>query len=135
MATITKIILAAASPEAVWSAIRDVGALHTRLVPGFVIDTRVEPGEPVVRIVTFANGHVAREPIVSCDDSARRLVWTVAGGATTHFNGAVEVFPEASGGSRVVWRTDLLPDTAAPAIDAAMTAGAAAMTAALGKLG
>jgi hypothetical protein len=35
----------------------------------------------------------------------------------------------------VVWRTDVLPDTAAAAIDAAMTAGAAAMTTALAKLG
>jgi hypothetical protein len=134
MATITKHIITAASPESAWAAVRDIGALHTRLVPGFVIDTRVEPGPPVVRVVTFANGSVAREPIVSCDDQARRLVWTVEGGTATHFNGSVEVVAEASG-SRVVWRSDVLPDEAAARIDAAMTAGAAAMTAALGKLG
>jgi carbon monoxide dehydrogenase subunit G len=134
MATITKIITTMASPDAVWSAIRDIGALHTRLVPGFVIDTRVEPGTPVVRVVTFANGSTVREPIVTLDDEARRLVWTVEGGAATHFNGSAQVFAEPSGGSRVVWRTDLLPDAAAPTIDAAMTAGAAAMTAALATL-
>jgi len=135
MATITKIIITTASPEVVWPAIRDIGALHTRLVPGFVIDTRVEAGPPVVRVVTFANGAVVREPIVSSDDHARRLVWTVEGGAATHFNGSVEVLAGASGGSRVVWRTDVLPDAAASTIDAAMTAGAAAMTTALAKLG
>ena len=135
MATITKIIITTASPEVVWPAIRDIAALHTRLVPGFVIDTRVEAGPPVVRVVTFANGAVAREPIVSSDDDARRLVWTVEGGAATHFNGSVEVLAGASGGSRVVWRTDVLPDAAASTIDAAMTAGAAAMTTALAKLG
>jgi hypothetical protein len=134
MATITKTIITPASPEAVWSAIRDIGALHTRLVPGFVVDTRVEPGTPVVRVVTFAGGAVVREPIVSSDDQARRLVWTVEGGAATHFNGSVEVLAGASGGSRVVWRSDVLPDGAATAIDAAMTAGAAAMTTALAKL-
>jgi hypothetical protein len=47
----------------------------------------------------------------------------------------VEVLAGPSGGSRVVWRTDVLPDAAAAKIDAAMTAGAAAMTTALAKLG
>lgn len=42
----------------VWDAARDVGALHTRLVPGFAVDTQLEEG---ARIVTFANG-VVREP-------------------------------------------------------------------------
>lgn len=135
MATITKCITSPASPAAVWSAVRDIGALHTRLVPGFVVDTRVEPGTPVVRVVTFANGAVAREPIVSVDDEARRLAWTVDGGAATHFNGSVEVLADVAGGARVVWRTDVLPDAAAATIDAAMTAGATAMSAALGKLG
>jgi hypothetical protein len=84
--------------------------------------------------VTFASGAVVREPIVS-NDQARRLVWTVEGAAATHFIGSVEVLAGASGGSRVVWRSDVLPDAAAATIDAAMTAGAAAMTTALAKLG
>jgi len=44
MGSICKKILTKAAIEDVWSAIRDIGALHTRLVPGFVTDTRVEPG-------------------------------------------------------------------------------------------
>ena len=36
MGSIRKEILTKAGIDAVWSAIRDVGALHTRLVPGFV---------------------------------------------------------------------------------------------------
>ena len=51
-------------------AIRDIGALHTRLVPGFVTDTRVEPG---ARIVTFGNGLVLREPITTVDDTLQRV--------------------------------------------------------------
>ena len=60
MATLHKNIFIAARPEQVWDAVRDIGALHTRLVPGFVLDTRVE-GD--TRVVTFANGRVVREPI------------------------------------------------------------------------
>ena len=45
---------------------RDFGALHTRLVPGFVTDTKLD-GD--ARIVTFANGTVARELLVDCDDN------------------------------------------------------------------
>jgi hypothetical protein len=72
MASIRKEILLQSSPEKVWAAVRDVGALHTRLVPGFVVDTRLEEG---ARVVTFGNGMVARELIVDLDDEARRLVW------------------------------------------------------------
>lgn len=53
MATIRKEITTVASPDDVWAAIRDIGALHTRLVPGFVVNTKLEPG---ARIVTFAMG-------------------------------------------------------------------------------
>jgi hypothetical protein len=100
----------------VWSAIRDVGALHTRLVPGFVTDTRIEPG---ARIVTFGNGMVLREPIIAVDDKARRLVWSVEGGRFTHYNASLQVFAER-GGSRVVWIADFLPDVAASDQHAAM---------------
>jgi carbon monoxide dehydrogenase subunit G len=131
MATICKQIFTEASPEAVWDALRDIGALHTRLVPGFVIDTRLEPG---ARVVTFGNGVTIREPIVTLDDDARRLVWTAEGGVTTHYNASAQVFAEPGGRARVVWLADLLPDAAAPAIEAAMEAGARAMKPALDAL-
>lgn len=123
MATLRREISTTASPEQAWAAIRDIGALHTRLVPGFVTDTRLEPG---ARIVTFANGMVVREPIVTLDDEQRRLVWTVEGGLTRHYNGSAQVFADGSG-SRVVWIADLLPDEAADAIGAMMTQGALVM--------
>ena len=67
MATVRKQVVTQAPPDQVWDAIRDVGALHTRLVPGFVTATRLEPG---ARIVTFANGVTVREPIVTLDEPA-----------------------------------------------------------------
>ena len=107
MASIRKEILVDARPEKVWDVVRDVGALHTRLVPGFVVDTRLEDD---VRTVTFGNGIVARERIVDVDDEARRLVWSVVGGRFTHHNASVQVFADGKGGSRLVWIADLLPN-------------------------
>ena len=129
MATIIKRISVRAGAQAAWDAVRDIGALHTRLVPGFVIDTQFEPG---ARVVTFANGATIREPIVALDEAERRLVWTAEGGRTRHYNAAAQVFAEGDG-ALVVWTSDFLPDEAGQAIDAAMTAGAAAMKAALDR--
>ena len=61
-----------ADPWNVWDAVRDVGAIHTRLAPDFVTDVTMD-GD--ARIVTFANGMTAKELIVDVDDAARRLVW------------------------------------------------------------
>ena len=73
MASIRKQILTKARPDDVWDALRDIGALHTRLVPGFVTDTSLEPG---ARIVTFGNGMVVRELIVAIEDGESRVVWS-----------------------------------------------------------
>jgi Polyketide cyclase / dehydrase and lipid transport len=107
MATIRSEIKTRARPSEVWSAIRDIGALHTRLVPGFVTDTKVEPG---ARVVTFVNGAILREPIVSLDDEARRLVWTHEGGRARHYNGALQVSELSDGMTSVVWNRGLAPE-------------------------
>ena len=73
MATIAVEVTTAAAPSLVWDAIRDIGALHTRLVPGFVVATELVPGG---RRVTFGNGRVVVEPIISSNDDMRRLAWT-----------------------------------------------------------
>src|SRR5207247_9184035 len=70
MASIRKEILIEARPEAVWDAVRDVGAVHERLAPGFVVDTRLEDG---ARIVTFASGLAARAMVVDVAEAARQL--------------------------------------------------------------
>ena len=108
MASIRKEILIEARPEAVWDAVRDVGAVHERLAPGFVVDTRLEDG---ARIVTFASGLVACELIVDVDDAARKLVWAVVGSPRlTHHNASLQVFADGERRSRVVWIADLLPN-------------------------
>jgi len=114
MATLHNSVLIEASPDAIWDAARDVGALHSRLVPGFVVKTELD-GD--ARIVTFGNGMVAREPIISVDDERRRLAWSAEGGRTTHYNAVLQVFAQGSG-SRVEWTTDLLPNEMASPIQA-----------------
>ena len=124
MGSIRKEIVTSAKPGDVWDAIRDVGALHTRLVPGFVIDTKLEPG---ARIVTFGNGMVVKEPIVDIDDPEKRLVWGAIGGPLTHYNGSVQVFPDGQSQSRVVWTADFLPNEAAAQLRAMIEQGMAVM--------
>ena len=128
MASLRREIVVRASADETWDAIADIGALHTRLVPGFVVATALEDN---ARVVTFANGVVLREPIVACDAAARRLVWTSEGGRATHYNAAVQASAEPAGGARIVWIVDVLPDSLAPEIAAAMDAGMAAMQRAL----
>jgi|SRR5829696_5612117 len=123
MATICKEVEIHASPEQVWDALRDVGALHTRLAAGFVVDTRMEGN---ARVVTFANGMVVREDIVAVDEAARRVAWAIIGQQFHHYNGAAHVFDHPNG-TCFVWTTDLLPDELAPNVDAMMTAGIAAI--------
>jgi carbon monoxide dehydrogenase subunit G len=101
VASIYREIRIDAPPELVWDALRDVGALHRRLARGFVTDVRLEEG---ARVVTFANGIVARELM-------------------THHNASAQVFPDGGRGSRFVWIADLLPHELAPAISAMMDQG------------
>jgi carbon monoxide dehydrogenase subunit G len=113
MASIRKEIVIGARPETVWDALRDVGAIHTRLAPGFVTGVELVEG---ARIVTFGNGMVARELLVDIDDTARRLVWSVVGTHMIHHNASAQVFAEGAEQSRFVWIADLLPHDAAPMV-------------------
>ena len=125
MASIRNEIPLAAPAAQVWDAIRDFGALHRRLVPGFVTDCRLD-GD--ARVVTFANGMVARELLVDSDDATRRLVYAIVDGRTTHYSASVQVL-EAGEGSKVVWIIDLLPNEMATPVAAMAAHGAAAMKA------
>jgi carbon monoxide dehydrogenase subunit G len=125
MASIHHEIVIDATPERVWDAVRDVGAIHERLAPGFVTDTALEDGG-AARVVTFGNGMVARELIVDCDEAKRRLVWSVVGGRMTHHNASLQIFAEGER-SRAVWIADLLPHELGPAIGGMIAQGLEAM--------
>src|SRR5215211_2296949 len=130
MASIHKNIRIDAHPDEVWAAVRDFGAVHARLAPGFVLDSRLE-GE--ARIVTFANGTVARELLVDCDDERRRLVYAVVSERVKQHSASAQVFPDGDNRSRLVWIVDVLPHEIAPYMNAQMDLGTAAMQKALGR--
>jgi hypothetical protein len=130
MASIRKEVVVRADPEAAWAALRDFGAPHRRLVPGFVVDTRLEGDE---RVVTFFNGAVAREQLVAVDDDARRVVYSVveSGLGITHHNASAQVVSVGEGQIKLVWIADVLPHEVAPVIGDLMERGTAAMRQAL----
>ena len=131
MASLHKDIQINARADDVWNAVRDFGALHTRLVPGFVLDTRLDGHD--ARIVTFANGNVVREILVDCDDARRRLVYAVISERVTHYNASVQVLADGEGRCRMIWTIDLLPNEIAPYIDGQMDQGALTVQKALGR--
>ncbi|MDD1519524.1 MULTISPECIES: SRPBCC family protein [Bradyrhizobium] len=111
MASIHNDISLPASARDVWDAVRDFGALHRRLVPGFVTACTLD-GD--ARIVTFANGSVAREVLVDCDDARRRLVYAINNERLRHYSASVQVVAEGETSCRLIWIIDMLPNELAP---------------------
>ena len=130
MASIHKDIPLDASPAEVWAAVRDFGSPHQRLVPGFVLDARLD-GD--ARMVTFANGTVARELLVDCDDARRRLVYAVVSERVKQHSASVQVLADGDARSRLIWIVDVLPNEIAPYIGGQMDQAALAMQKALGR--
>ncbi len=124
MATIYKELTVQATPEEVWAAIRDVGAVHTRLAQEFVTDTRLEGDS---RLVTFANGAVIRERIITIDDERRRLAYSVVEWQTIHHNATFQVFADGDRRTRIVWIADLLPNNLADLVSEQMSQGVEAI--------
>ena len=127
MASIHKEISLAAGVEAVWDVVREVGSVHTRFAPGFVVDVVMEDG---ARMVTFGNGMVAREVIVDVDEARRRLAYSVRSERLSHHNASFQVLADGAG-ARLVWIADVLPDAAAVNVGAMMDDGMVAAKRAL----
>jgi hypothetical protein len=126
VASIRKDIHIDAASADVWDAIRDYGAVHERVVPGFATDTQLEGTD---RIVTFFSGAVQREPLVDLDDQARRLVYTAVDSplGATHYNASLQVFADGDARCRIEWTIDVLPNALAGTLDQLMDRGAATM--------
>jgi carbon monoxide dehydrogenase subunit G len=132
MASIHKDIPIDADAGDVWAAVRDFGAVHQRLVPGFVLDARLD-GDGDARIVTFANGTVARELLVDCDDARRRLVYAVMSERMKQHSASVQVVADGDTRTRLIWIVDVLPHEIASYIEGQMDQAALAMQRALGR--
>ena len=128
MATIYKEIVIKAPSSHVWAAVRDFQAAPVRLFPSVLTDSKAEPG---ARVVTFANGLVVRELLVSSDEETRRLAFTAVDGPTKHHNASFQVFDHGQGESRLVWITDVLPNEMGDSVRALVDHGAVLLKATL----
>jgi hypothetical protein len=124
MASIYNDVPLDAPADDVWAAVRDFGAVHQRGAPGFVTDCRID-GD--ARIVTFANGNMAREVLVTVDEERRRLVYAVVSERVQQHSASIQIFADGDNHSRMVWITDVLPHEVAPYIDGQMDLGSLAM--------
>jgi hypothetical protein len=120
MASIRKELALPVPAAEVWEALADFYAVHTRVAPGFLTDLKVEDG---ARVVTFANGSVAREVLVARDHEHRRLVYTIPSERMIAHSASFQVFEKGDGACEVIWITDVLPDEIAPYIDGQMSQG------------
>lgn len=117
MASVRQEIDVSLAAVPVWAAVRDVGAVHRRLLPGRVLDTRLE-GD--ARVLTLPDGHVVRELVVSVDDEARRLAYAVVAGSRmplVHHHAVFEVHEAGVTACRLVWVTDVLPHALAGEVE------------------
>jgi carbon monoxide dehydrogenase subunit G len=106
MSTLVREIVLDAPADRVWQAVRDFGAVHERLAPGFVVACALE-GD--TRVLTFANGAVAREYLIGVDEDRRRLAYGIRNERVSHYNASVQIVGEEHG-TRLVWTIDLLPN-------------------------
>jgi len=128
MASISKETTIDASAESVWDAVRDFGAVHIRLAPGFVTDAKMDGAD---RMVTFVSGNTVREVLIDCDDAKKRLAYSIVNERFKHHSASVQISEAGNDRCRFVWTADMLPNELAPFIDAQMDLGMAAMKKAL----
>lgn len=128
MATVRKSVTISKPAALVWHAVSDAGQLHTRVAPGMVVDTRLEDnGE--VRIVTFGNGMMLKEYMISNDDTTMRLAWSAESEQWSHHNASLQIFVLDDGMCEAVWTADVLPHAAGALMEQFLTAGLGAMKA------
>ena len=131
MATIIRAITIDTDPAAAWEALQDFGALHERLAPGFITDSRMEGAD--TRVITFFNGAVAKERLIGVDDHTRRLAYTIIESSLdlAHHSAAAQITDAGDGRARFTWTVDVLPDEVAGPIAEMMGAGLTAIKAKL----
>jgi len=123
MATIRKAVTLNAPLSDVWAAFADYHAVDKRIATGFVV--KCEPNEGG-RTVTFANGIVANEQLVSMDAERHRLTYAIKGGRLSHHNASFQLAADGNR-TRVDWVADILPNELEPAISGMMEEGCKAM--------
>lgn len=128
MASIHREVEVSRGRKEVWDAVRDVGSIHRRLVPSFVVECQLE-GD--TRFLKFGNGVTIREIIVDVDDVNFRHAWSARGEPFTHHNASLQVFDLGESKCRLVWIADFLPNELAESVGPMIEDGLQTMKATL----
>ena len=126
MATIHREIEVACDVDKAWAELRDFSAAG-RLFAGVLADCREVNG---LRTVTFANGLVVQEQLISCDEARRRIAYTVLDGPFSYHSASMQV-SAAERGVRFAWTSDFLPEEAGAAMKPLVDEGCQAIKRAL----
>lgn len=108
-----------------WATLRDSRNI-ARVFAGVLADVQVD-GD--LRSVTFANGNVIQERIVTVDDARMRVAYTVCGPNFEHYAASMQIVADAlepDARCRFVWVIDFLPDERRALVEPLMDAGCAA---------
>lgn len=124
MATICNETAIGAPAEQVWAALAAVDEAH-RAFAGVLSGCRLERDD--VRVVTFLNGLVVRERIISVDPARMRIAYAVIESDLEHHSASMQVGATTDRACRLVWITDVLPHEAAEWISPLMEEGARAL--------
>lgn len=131
MATIIRMIDLAADAADVWGRLSDFAGPQEKTFPGVVSHTTFNDG---IRTITFANGMSVKERITGVNEQARRIAYGSVESRSEHHNASFQVLAGDGGqGCRVVWTTDILPDTLAPMVKTNMENGLQALSTVFGQ--
>jgi hypothetical protein len=123
MATIRWDEPVAVSAEKAWAALRRVDRAHELFAP-VLVDGMME-GD--IRTVTFANGLVVRERIVTVDEPLRRVAYSVVGDMFEHHSASMQILSVDEASCRFLWISDFLPDERAATVQPLVEQGARAL--------
>lgn len=123
MATIRHEQRIAVPAEYAWEMLRQAERADRLFSPVLVGCTMQDD----VRTVTFANGIVVSEQIVTIDDGDRRLAYHVTGEIFEHHSASMQIIPVDDGNCRFIWISDFLPEDRAEMVRPLVTQGSSAL--------
>jgi hypothetical protein len=109
--------------ERAWAALRRVDMAHSLFSP-VLVDCAMD-GD--IRTVTFANGLIVCERIITVDEQRRRVAYSVIGGRFEIHASSMSILPINEKTCRFVWISDFLPDDRAGTVQALVEQGSSAL--------
>ena len=109
--------------EKAWAALRRVDEAHELFAP-VLVGGKMEDG---IRTVTFSNGLVARERIITVDEPRRRVAYSVLGDMFEYHSASMQIVPVDKANCRFLWISDFLPDERAGTVQPLVEQGARAL--------